>query len=116
MIDRDPMPATASAEDADLAVRTGRAKDILVTLANTVSAMKIFPAEHDTVRNFTASLEAKFEDFFEISPRFEVIVAEQSFLYEDRVVYTDETPSKSLPFFFFKDGTEALYFYRGLKR
>ncbi len=33
-----------------------------------------------------------------------------------QVVYTDEMTIKSLPFFFFKDGTQILYFYRGLAR
>src|SRR5512143_523703 len=92
--------AFAPEADAELAGRLRKAKDILTTLANTVSAMKIFPSEHDTVRNFVGSLAAKLDDFFEDLPRFEVRVAEYSFLYEDRAVYTDTTPSKSLPFFF----------------
>lgn len=29
-----------------------RAEDILNTMANTVSAMKLFPSDHSTVRNF----------------------------------------------------------------
>jgi HEAT repeat protein len=115
-ISRDSLALEASDGDAAQAVRVRRAKDILLTWANTVSAMKIFPAEHDTVRNFIDSLAAKLEDFFELLPRMEVAVTEKAFLYEDRIVYTDETPSKSLPFFFFKDGTQALYFYRGLGR
>lgn len=108
--------APAEPMDEDLALRARKAKEILTTLANTVSAMKIFPSEHNTVRTFVDSLAARLGDFFELSPRFEILVAEHSFLYEDRVVYTDETPSKSLPFFFFKDGTQALYFYGGLER
>ena len=107
---------TPDPPDDDLAVRVRRAKEILTTLANTVSAMKIFPSEHNTVRTFVDTLAAKLGGFFELSPRLEILVAEHSFLYEDRVVYTDETPSKSLPFFFYKDGTQALYFYGGLER
>lgn len=109
-------PQEASDADGDLAIFVRKAKDILTTMANAVSAMKIFPPEHDTVRNFTAQLGAKFDDFFECAPQLQVDVAEHSFIYAERVVYTDETPAKSLPFFFFKDGTEILYFYRGLER
>jgi hypothetical protein len=115
-IEREYGRAAASDAGAGLTAAARRAKDILTTLANTVSAMKIYPSDHGTVRNFIDSLAAKLDDFFEVSPRLDVLVAEHSFLFEDRVVYTDEAPSRSLPFFFFKDGTRALYFYRGLGR
>jgi HEAT repeat protein len=85
-------------------------------MANAVSAMKIFPSEHDTVRAFLESLAAKFDGFFRHYPRLEVAVGEYAFSCADQVVYTDETTVKSLPFFFHKDGTEILYFYRGLDR
>jgi len=93
-----------------------KAQDILTALANAVSAMKIFPSDHATVRNFVDALMAKFDDFFETYQRLEAGVEEFSFTCAGQVVYTDETPLKSLPFFFFKDGTQILYFYRGLDR
>jgi hypothetical protein len=93
-----------------------KAEDILTSMANAVSAMKIFPSDHATVRNFVDSLIGKFDDFFETYQRLEVGVEEFSFTCAGQVVYTDEMPLKSLPFFFFKDGTEILYFYRGLDR
>ena len=117
-----PRPAheTASrqADDFVLADRevVRRAEDILTFMANAVSAMKLFPSDHATVRNFVDALTGKFDDFFKSYARLEVGVEEYSFTCAGQVVYTDETTIKSLPFFFFKDGTQILYFYRGLGR
>jgi HEAT repeat protein len=93
-----------------------KAQDILTSMANAVSAMKIFPSDHATVRNFVDALIGKFDNFFNTYQRLEVGVEEFSFTCAGQVVYTDEIPLKSLPFFFFKDGTQILYFYRGLDR
>jgi len=100
---------------ADMQV-VGKAKDILNCMANSVSAMKIFPSDHATVKNFVDALSRKFDDFFETYQKLQVGVEEYSFTCADRVVFTDEMTIKSLPFFFFKDGTQILYFYRGLDR
>jgi HEAT repeat protein len=114
--ERGLSPTDLLDDDSDLALHVHKAKDILTTMANAVSAMKIFPSDHDTVKGFVSSLTAKFDDFFKRYPKLEVSVQEYSFSCTNRVVYTDETTIKSLPFFFFKDGTEVLYFYRGLDR
>jgi hypothetical protein len=94
----------------------GQAEQILTAMANAVSAMKLFPSDHASVRNFVDGLVEKFDRFFEVYQRLEIGVEEFSFTCAGQVVYTDETPLKSLPFFFFKDGTQILYFYRGLDR
>lgn len=113
-------PAAAAQEQDSLVLSDKellrRAEDILTGLANTVSAMKLFPSDHATVRNFVDMLIAKFDDFFKTRARLEIGVEEYSFTCANQVVYTDETTIKSLPFFFFKDGTQILYFYRGLDR
>jgi HEAT repeat protein len=93
-----------------------KAEDILTCMANAVSAMKLFPSDHATVRNFVDILSAKFDDFFMTYARLEVGIGEYAFTCGGKVVYTDETTLKSLPFFFFKDGAQILYFYRGLDR
>ncbi len=116
-----PMPQIRpQGEDDDLLLADKqvlqKAEDILTALANAVSAMKIFPSDHATVRNFVDALMAKFDDFFKSYQRLEAGVEEFSFTCAGQIVYTDETPLKSLPFFFFKDGTQILYFYRGLDR
>ncbi len=93
-----------------------KVRDILHQLANTVSAMKIYPSDHVTVRLFVDELSHKLKSFLEASGKLEIQVAEYSFLCGGKTVYTDEMPIKSLPFFFFKDGTQMLYFYQGLER
>ena len=96
--------------------RTERVKDLLHYLANTVSAMKIFPTDHATVLNFVDQLTAKFTAFLAAHQKLQVAIEEFSFVYEGKPVYTDEVAIKSLPFFFFKDGLHILYFYEGLDR
>jgi len=116
-----PTPQTRPRGDEDEVILTDKqvlhkAGDILTAMANAVSAMKIFPSDHATVRNFGDILIGKFDDYFQSYQRLEVGVEEYSFTVAGQVVYTDELPLKSLPFFFFKDGTQILYFYRGLDR
>jgi len=93
-----------------------KAGDILHTLSNTVSAMKIFPSEHISVRNFVDDLTARIRAYLDEHGKLEIWIAEYSFLCGGKPIYTDELTIKSLPFFFFKDGMQALYFYQGLDR
>jgi hypothetical protein len=115
-----PAPTAHRHEADDLALSdrevVRRAEDILTCMANAVSAMKLFPSDHATVKNFVDALSGKFDGYFKTYARLEVGVEEYSFTSAGQVVYTDETTIKSLPFFFFKDGTQILYFYRGLDR
>jgi HEAT repeat protein len=101
-------------DDADLGVHVPNVKDVLQTLSNAVSAMKIYPSDHDTVKAFVDALTAKFERLLQDLPRLEIEVGEHAFVFADRVVYADESTIKSLPFFFYKDGMEILSFSRGL--
>jgi len=93
-----------------------KARDILHQLGNTVSAMKIYPSDHITVKYFIDELAQKFTSFLDAQGKMEIAVAEYSFFCGGKVVYTDEMTIKSLPFFFFKDGLQMLYFYQGLDR
>ncbi|MCU0244914.1 MAG: HEAT repeat domain-containing protein [Acidobacteria bacterium] len=108
-------PETAVEPPSDPA-RVERVKDLLHYLANTVSAMKIFPTDHATVLNFVDQLTAKFAAFLAAHQKLQVAIEEFSFIYDGKPVYTDEVAIKSLPFFFFKDGLHILYFYDGLDR
>ncbi|MCX6569456.1 MAG: hypothetical protein NT147_10475, partial [Candidatus Aminicenantes bacterium] len=96
--------------------RFEKARDLLHYLANTVSAMKIFPSEHATVRNFVDLLTQKFTDFLAVDQKLQVGIEEFSFTYEGKPVYSDELTIKSLPFFFFRDGLQIFFFYQGLDR
>jgi len=108
-----PSPAGGPASEAK--TRDG-VKDILHHLANTVSALKIFPPEHATVIGFIESLAAKLQAFLDEHGKLEIGVEEYAFTLEGSPVYTDEMTIKSLPFFFFKDGLRILYLYQGLDR
>jgi len=111
--DRIHAPAPSETLESD-PVRLEKAKDILQTLANAASAMKIFPSDHATVRHFVELLGAKFQSFLDPYQKLQVGVDEYSFTYAGKPVYTDQLTIKSLPFFFFKDGLHILYFYQGL--
>jgi len=97
-------------------VRVEKAKDLLHYLANTVSAMKIFPSEHATVRGFVDQLTQKFSDFLASYQKLQVGIEEYTFTYGGKPIYVDQVAIKSLPFFFFKDGLQVLFFYQGLER
>ena len=108
-------PGPAQDETID-PVRVEKAKDLLHYLANTVSAMKIYPSEHATVGNFVDLLTRKFTAYLEAYDKLQVGIEEYSFTSDGIPVFTDETAIKSLPFFFFKDGLQTLFFYQGLDR
>jgi len=93
-----------------------KVKEILIVLANAVSAAKIFPSEHQTVVNFISDLEAKFKEYLDAYWKLELGIEERAFTFAGKKVYEDPHPVKSLPFFFFKDGMKTLYFYRGLEK
>ncbi len=93
-----------------------QARDILHHLANTVSSLKLFPSEHVTVARFVDALADKLKIFLDQHGKLEIGITEFSFIYAGRVLYSDETRIKSLPFFLFKDGMQILYFYQGLER
>ena len=112
---KTPPDSAAQTETFD-AARVEKAKDLLHYLANTVSAMKIFPSEHATLRNFVDLLAKKFTDFLSAYQKLQIGIEEYSFTYGGKPIYSDEVAIKSLPFFFFKDGLQILFFYQGLDR
>ena len=107
--------ASAEVETID-APQFEKAKDLIHYLANTISAMKIFPGEHATVRSFVDELSRKFADYMAAYAEIQIGVEEYSFTMGGKPIYSDELAIKSLPFFFFKDGLQVLYFYSGLDR
>lgn len=111
-----PLPAGAAASVATDPARVEKARDLLHYLANTVSAMKIFPPEHATLKNFVDLLTQKFMDFLTVYQKLQVGIEEYSFTYGGKPIFSDDLTIKSLPFFFFKDGLQILFFYQGLDR
>lgn len=96
--------------------QTERVKEILRLLANAVSAAKIFPSDHQTVVNFLSDLYDRLKKFLDDNWKLELGIEEYAFTFEEKKVYEDLHPGKSLPFFFFKDGMQMLYFYKGLEK
>lgn len=93
-----------------------KVREIMLALANTNSAMKIFPIEHATVLNFVEDLTKKMKTFLESNGKLEIDIEEFAFTFMGKPVYKDELSIKSLPFFFFKDGMQKLFFYEGLEK
>jgi hypothetical protein len=111
-----PQSAGATESASYDPARVEKVKDLLRCLSNSVSAMKIFPSEHATVRNFVDLLTQKFTDFLAAYQKLQVGIEEYSFTYGGKPVFSDDLTIKSLPFFFFKDGLQILFFYQGLDR
>ncbi len=90
-------------------------KEIILLLANAVSAAKLFPPEHPSVSQFIADLSTKLNHYLSLYWKLELGVEEYAFTFKGKRIYEDHHPAKSLPFFFFKDGVQTLYFYQGLE-
>lgn len=93
-----------------------KVKEIMLLFGHTVSAMKLFPSHHSTVQKFVDELYEKLKVFLEEHWKLELNIEEFTFTSEGEPVYTDTHPGKSLPFFFFKDGMQILFFYRDLEK
>jgi hypothetical protein len=91
-------------------------RDIFNLFNKTFSQMKIFSQDHENVRNFTDQLYQKFKEFLDLHWKMEITIDEFSFYHEDTPFFTQNQMSKSLPFFFYKDGMKKLFFYKGLLR
>ena len=83
-------------------------KEIFHVLANTVTAMKLYPSHHATVTKFMDDLYAKLRTFFENRQELDVDIQENAFLLGGETVFKDTELIKSLPYLFHKDGMEKL--------
>ena len=92
------------------------AREIVQLLAKTTSQMKIFASDHVNISRFTDELFGKMNEFLKKHWKFELGVQEFSFTYKGKTVYTDKQIKKSIPFLFYKDGVQSLYFYKDLTK
>lgn len=97
-------------------VQQDKAREILLVLGNAVSAARLFPSEHQGVRNFVSDLYERLSEYLENYMKLELGIEEQAFTMEGKPLLQDPTPVRSLPFFFFKDGMKGLEFHRGLQK
>jgi len=93
-----------------------KVSDIFNLFARTFSQIKIFSAEHASVRKFIDQLYIYFRDFLNSHEKMEIGIDETSFTFMNEEIYREDNIQKSLPFLFFKDGMQILFFYKGLKR
>lgn len=91
-----------------------KAKELVLALANTISALKIFPSHHASAIHFRQDFITKLRAFLDQYQKLELEVGEHSFFYQGKQVFQDEISSKSLPFFFYKDGLRLLILYQGM--
>ena len=101
---------------ASAAEQTPRVDYILHQISRTLSAMKLFPADHNIVSGLFGKLWGEIHAFLEENWKLEIGVEEDSFLFEEKIVYQEKHPRRSLPFLFYKDGIQMLFFYKGLSR
>jgi ribulose bisphosphate carboxylase small subunit len=97
-------------------VQQDKAKEILLVLENAVSAARLFPSEHQTIRNFISDLYQRLSEYLENYLKLEIGIEEQAFTLDGKTIHQDPNPARSLPFFFFKDGMKMLEFHRGLQK
>jgi len=97
-------------------VQRDKAQEILHVLVNAVSAAKLFPSDHQTVANFISDLHERLNRYLDEYWKLELGIEEDAFTLGGERIFEDPHPLKSLPFFFFKDGMQRLYFYKGLTR
>lgn len=91
-----------------------KAREVVLSLANTISALKIFPAHHASAIHFRQDFIAKLKAFLDQFQKLELEIGEFAFYFQGKPVYQDEISSKSLPFFFYKDGLRVLALYQGM--
>lgn len=118
---RQPWTGGGAAEedDEDLSLdlkQLDTVRELLQLMARTVSAMKIFPSDHASVRTFVDELARRLMEFLDKHEKLELAVEENALTCLGKPVFKDDSSVKSLPFSFFKDGMRSLTFYRGVER
>ncbi|HRD02388.1 MAG TPA: hypothetical protein PLP57_07075 [Candidatus Saccharicenans sp.] len=114
MFSEDRTPGNQIEEEKTDPQAVQKVKELVLSLTNTISALKIFPAAHASAIHFRQDFISRLKAFLNEYQRLELGISEFGFYYQDKLVYQDEISSKSLPFFFFKDGLRLLAFYQGM--
>lgn len=91
-----------------------KAREVVLALANTISALKIFPSHHASAVHFRQDFISKLKAYLDQFQKLELEIGEFAFYCQGKPVYQDEISSKSLPFFFYKDGLRVLALYQGM--
>jgi len=91
-----------------------KVREIGQLLSKTSSQMKIYASDHSNIQKFFDELYGKINDYLEKHWKLELGVEELAFTFQGKPVYKDDQIKKSLPFLFFKDGIQTLFFYKDL--
>ncbi len=95
-------------------IKIKKVREISQLLAKTSSQMKIFASDHSNIQKFFDELYGKINNYLEKHWKLELGVEEFAFTFQGKPVYKDDQIKKSLPFLFFKDGIQTLFFYKDL--
>ncbi len=96
--------AGAASQEAPDKAAIELAREIFHLLTHAVTAMKLYPSHHATVRGFFDDLHVKLSAYFESRSELDVVVQEYAFLVGGETVYEEKHLAKSLPYLFHKDG------------
>lgn len=91
-----------------------KVREIIQLLAKTSSQMKIFSSDHTNIQRFADELYRKINSYLDKHWKLEIGIEEFAFTFQGKAIYKDDQIKKSLPFLFFKDGVQALFFYKNL--
>jgi HEAT repeat protein len=95
-------------------IKIKKIREIGQLLAKTSSQMKIFASDHSNIQKFSDELYGKINNYLEKHWKLELGVEECAFTFQGKPVYEDDQIKKSLPFLFFKDGIQTLFFYKDM--
>ncbi len=91
-------------------------KDILLWMAKTFSQIKLYSLHHPSVSGFIELLFEKLSNFLHKNWKLELTISESSFYFLGKKVHQEKQLIRSLPFLFFKDGIQSLFFYKGISK
>jgi tRNA A37 threonylcarbamoyladenosine biosynthesis protein TsaE len=112
---KPPQAEASSSEGPDKAA-IELSREIFHLMTHAVTAMKLYPSHHETVREFFDGLYAKLRAYFETQPELDVEVQEYAFVVGGEPVYVEEHLAKSLPYLFHKDGMRKFALLREIDK
>jgi len=80
----------------------------------TLKNVMIYPKDNPVPSEFKKNLYEKFTDFLDKYNEFNIKVELNNILYQDEVIYRDQSKDESIAFFMHRDGIREIKFKRGL--
>ncbi len=89
-------------------------KRLLDFFLKALKNVMIYPKDNPVPSEFKKSLYKKFKDFFEKYGGFAIQIDSNSLLFDDEVVYQDQSKDESIAFLMHRDGIREIEFKQGL--